>query len=93
MMFLSEMPFFFCLQVCTPCPSGYSCPDISSAPTLDSMCQRGTYSFMGWPECIACSAGYACPSIFGKGIVTCALGTYSLDMSTVSMNQLDSPLS
>lgn len=61
---------------------------MSNAPTVDSMCQRGTYSFTGWPECITCSAGYACPSIFGKEIITCALGTYSLDISTVSTDQL-----
>lgn len=57
------------------------------------MCQRGTYSFTGWPECITCSAGYACPSIFGKGIISCALGTYSLDMSTVSTDQLGNSMS
>ena len=90
--FFYQKWLFSSLQACTPCPAGYSCPDVSNAPTIDSVCQRGTYSFSGWPECIACPAGYACPSIFGKGIITCALGTYSLDMSTVSMDQLGSPL-
>ena len=80
---------FLSLQSCSPCPAGYSCLDASIAPTIDSVCRRGTYSFTGWPECIECPAGYACPSIFGKGIITCALGTYSLDMSTVSVHCMD----
>ena len=80
---------FLSLQSCSPCPAGYSCLDASIAPTIDSVCRRGTYSVTGWPECIECPAGYACPSIFGKGIITCALGTYSLDMSTVSVHCMD----
>ena len=76
--------YLFFLQSCIPCPAGYSCPDVSKAPTFDSLCKSGTYSFTGWLECVVCPSGYACPSIFGNGIITCALGTYSLEMSTVS---------
>lgn len=58
---------------------------MTKAPTIDSICMRGTYSPIGWAECIICPAGYGCPSIFGEDIVTCALGTYSLDLSAVSL--------
>ena len=52
---------------------------------MDSLCSLGTYSPSGVAECITCQAGFACPSTTSDNIITCAPGTFSLDMYTVSI--------
>lgn len=58
---------------------------MTQRPDISSLCAVGMYSLLGWAECVACPAGLACPSVFGEAIVTCAVGTYSLEKSIVSL--------
>lgn len=44
-------------DACTPCPSGYKCPELDQGPIK---CDAGEYSAAEKTACTSCEAGYYC---------------------------------
>ena len=67
--------FAFCLQVCTPCPAGSFCPNITASPIV---CPDGSYSLGFATNCTDCPAGHYCQiNMKGSVPLPCPAGHYS----------------
>ena len=72
--------FALCLQVCTPCPAGSFCPNITASP-ID--CPDGSYSLGFATSCIDCPAGHYCQiNMKGSVPLPCPAGQYSNKSAT-----------
>lgn len=61
---------------CYPCPAGFYCSSITSAPAI---CSIGTFSVGKQQSCSNCTAGKYCPSIYHNTQIDCPNGYYSSD--------------